>query len=252
MSALSRLLFAGFSIGGIAAGLTGPAHATLQFTAGIPGSESSFTCVDNDPTCDSNPVSGTLAIANMSVDGFVATDVLVQSAGNSDNPADPMLSYSVGAFTNNSGQDLVADFAGGDTDYRGPLTLDLKASVSWLNPGNSSITFAFFADPDNTQGGNTPTDAPGMDLDDGQFEGSQGNKSFASTVDLTGTGLYSLSDAGTLFLAAGATISGGQSSMLSSVSPAVPEPSTWAMMALGFAGLGFVGYRRARLRPAAV
>jgi PEP-CTERM motif len=24
----------------------------------------------------------------------------------------------------------------------------------------------------------------------------------------------------------------------------VPEPSTWAMMLLGFAGLGFVGYRR--------
>ena len=27
---------------------------------------------------------------------------------------------------------------------------------------------------------------------------------------------------------------------------AVPEPSTWAMMLIGFAGLGFVGYRRAR------
>ena len=26
----------------------------------------------------------------------------------------------------------------------------------------------------------------------------------------------------------------------------VPEPSTWAMMLLGFAGLGFVGYRRTR------
>jgi hypothetical protein len=26
----------------------------------------------------------------------------------------------------------------------------------------------------------------------------------------------------------------------------VPEPSTWAMMGLGFAGLGFVGFRRAR------
>ena len=25
---------------------------------------------------------------------------------------------------------------------------------------------------------------------------------------------------------------------------AVPEPSTWAMMALGFAGLGFLGFRR--------
>jgi hypothetical protein len=98
MSALSRLLFARFSIGGIALGLTGPAHATLQFAVGILGTESSFTCVNNDPTCDSNPVSGTLAIANMSVDGFVATDVLVQSAGNSDNPADPMLFYSVGSF----------------------------------------------------------------------------------------------------------------------------------------------------------
>jgi len=27
---------------------------------------------------------------------------------------------------------------------------------------------------------------------------------------------------------------------------AVPEPSTWAMMVLGFAGLGFAGYRRSR------
>ena len=26
----------------------------------------------------------------------------------------------------------------------------------------------------------------------------------------------------------------------------VPEPSTWAMMLLGFAGLGFAGYRHAR------
>jgi hypothetical protein len=26
----------------------------------------------------------------------------------------------------------------------------------------------------------------------------------------------------------------------------VPEPSTWAMMLLGFAALGFAGYRRAR------
>jgi hypothetical protein len=25
---------------------------------------------------------------------------------------------------------------------------------------------------------------------------------------------------------------------------AVPEPSTWAMMLLGFAGIGFLGYRR--------
>jgi hypothetical protein len=28
------------------------------------------------------------------------------------------------------------------------------------------------------------------------------------------------------------------------VRPAVPEPSTWAMMILGFLGVGFMAYRR--------
>ena len=37
----------------------------------------------------------------------------------------------------------------------------------------------------------------------------------------------------------------------SSVSSAVPEPSTWAMMLLGMAGLGFLGYRRQRMAFAA-
>jgi hypothetical protein len=30
------------------------------------------------------------------------------------------------------------------------------------------------------------------------------------------------------------------------VAPAVPEPSTWAMMILGFAGVGYMAYRRRR------
>ena len=33
------------------------------------------------------------------------------------------------------------------------------------------------------------------------------------------------------------------------VGGAVPEPSTWAMMLVGFAGLGYAGYRRARQLP---
>jgi hypothetical protein len=33
---------------------------------------------------------------------------------------------------------------------------------------------------------------------------------------------------------------------------AVPEPSTWAMMLIGFAGLGFAGYRQARRRALAI
>ncbi len=37
--------------------------------------------------------------------------------------------------------------------------------------------------------------------------------------------------------------------LVRSVTPAVPEPSTWAMMVLGFAGLGFMAYRR-KSKPA--
>jgi hypothetical protein len=36
-----------------------------------------------------------------------------------------------------------------------------------------------------------------------------------------------------------------QNFTLDIVAGAVPEPSTWAMMLLGFAGLGLVGYRKA-------
>jgi hypothetical protein len=32
--------------------------------------------------------------------------------------------------------------------------------------------------------------------------------------------------------------------VISEFTPAVPEPSTWAMMLLGFAGIGFMAYRR--------
>jgi hypothetical protein len=50
------------------------------------------------------------------------------------------------------------------------------------------------------------------------------------------SGIY----AGENYFLPGGYVSGGL------VAPAVPESSTWAMMLLGFAGLGFAGYRRAK------
>jgi PEP-CTERM motif len=44
----------------------------------------------------------------------------------------------------------------------------------------------------------------------------------------------------------------GQMFTFTLVGGAVPEPSTWAMMLLGFAGLGYAGYRKARQAAVAV
>jgi hypothetical protein len=38
----------------------------------------------------------------------------------------------------------------------------------------------------------------------------------------------------------------GLSTSFTLVRGAVPKPSTWAMMLLGFAGLGYAGYRKAK------
>ena len=56
------------------------------------------------------------------------------------------------------------------------------------------------------------------------------------------------------FFGSGSTINGGGVNLAFDVygtyDTAVPEPSTWAMMMLGFAGLGYAGFRRAKARPA--
>jgi hypothetical protein len=254
MNARSRLLFAGFSVGAVAAGFTVPAHATLQFTVGFAGSEASFTCVDNS-ACDTNPAVGVIDIPSISFQGLVGTDIVVQSSGNqaigfAPALASRSLTYSIGSLFNGSGDALNGSFAVGDTNFRGPRgKFQTSARAEWMNGGDSAVDVASFLDPNNAQGGKTPTDAPGIQIDEASFAASAGDQSHSGSGFLPGSSPFSLSDQGTLLLEAGATVSGGQST---TVSAAVPEPSTWAMMAIGFAGIGFAGYKRARRRPALV
>lgn len=61
---------------------------------------------------------------------------------------------------------------------------------------------------------------------------------YSFNVTATGTDMFGLNFIdGNSFLAL-------DSFSVSSVTSAVPEPSTWAMIILGFAGIGFVAYRR--------
>jgi hypothetical protein len=59
----------------------------------------------------------------------------------------------------------------------------------------------------------------------------------AEFVDILGVGSYSL-------VFNNVSVPSGANVSFTSTVAAVPEPATWAMMVLGFLGLGFVAYRR--------
>lgn len=67
------------------------------------------------------------------------------------------------------------------------------------------------------------------------------------SLNVTGTGLDSLE-----FRAIGTSDSYGGSLDAISLTAAVPETSTWAMLLIGFAGVGFVAYRRTKKNAAAL
>lgn len=82
-----------------------------------------------------------------------------------------------------------------------------------------------------------------------------GNDWFTMQVQLTqanftGGDLAAILANVTKFEIRGELISGSESEGLDNVllaTPAVPEPSTWAMMILGFAGVGYMTYRRRKV-----
>ncbi len=72
---------------------------------------------------------------------------------------------------------------------------------------------------------------------------SLNNAAIADLNNATGHGLFSIGatkDGREIFSSSGAN---GNQLLVLELSPAIPEPSTWAMMILGFAGIGFMAYR---------
>ena len=99
----------------------------------------------------------------------------------------------------------------------------------------SSVTLSTFVSP--TDAVSPPNGTP---LDSFDFTGL-GTQTLSS-VENPGTGPYSLEE---LFVVH-ATGVGSTNLTIDLTSSTVPEPSTWAMMLIGFAGLAYAGYRRTR------
>lgn len=112
---------------------------------------------------------------------------------------------------------------------------DLTATVTQV--GGATTTFTWTG---------LPTHADFATLGFDEPAGSPGAAILSATFSLAGTGgifasmkQFQVSEC----LAASGCIGGGGQP------PAIPESSTWAMLMLGFAGLGYAAYRRGKARP---
>lgn len=116
------------------------------------------------------------------------------------------------------------------------LTLPTNALFSQLTATatDSTVKMSLFADPTNTGSETISLSSSGPTTSVGSSAGAVTN-----LTSFTPKGLFSLTEEIDITaLGAGAKLSADDSVA------AVPEPSTWAMMILGFLGIGFLAYRR--------
>ena len=248
MNARSRLL-SGLAAAGLFGGLSAPAHAVLQIAADINGV--GFSCVDN-AACDTNPTIGVLQTANGTFNGVQVNTSIQTSTGTPANPGVNSLNSSSLSIINTTATAKTVVFAIGDTDFLGPVSAFATAGDgTWQLANGSSATLNWYDDPLNGQGADTATDTPGNLIDTFSTAAVGLVDSFHHNGSglVSDTGPFSMTEQGTFTLTPfGQLVNTG---MAEEKLSAVPEPSTWAMMLLGFAGLGFVGYHRAREQRAA-
>ena len=235
--------------GAAAAGALGfvsaPAQATLQIIAEVGNVVSA--CVDNDPSCDINPLVGTIQTSNgTNINGVVINGSLQTSTGTPANPGLDILNTSSLSIINTTATTKNITVIVSDTDFMGPVVSFLTAgSGVWQNAAGSKITLSWFDDPENRQGADNPTDTPGNLVDSFTDMSTELVHSFShdGSGTVSDSGPFSMTEEAVFTLTPlGQLINRGQTE----VKLAVPEPSTWAMMLLGFMGLGYAGFRGTR------
>jgi hypothetical protein len=220
-----------------AVGVT-PASATLQLS--ITDGTSTFSCKDGQLGCDLSGGANNLLTVDTTLDGFFVQVTLAQSTFGKVN----VLQLSSANIENNGAATGTLSFVASDTGFTPPVNSILEsASLTFnRNVGAGSSSVSFFADPLNGKGAN-PLNTPGTLLD--SFSGTPATDpdSFSGThLSAFAAGSpFSMTEAASLNLIAGGSVTGFDQSMTSN---AVPEPSTWALMGIGFGLMAFFGMRK--------
>ena len=216
-----------------------PASATLQiaFTDGT----SVVTCADGQ-ACDLAGPANNIIILNETVGAFhIIGTVAASTFGSQDSL---QLSTSLIQNTGDTSGNLAIIV--GDTNFIGPVdAVRESASLTFNNAsGSGPSTLRFFGDPNNGQPAGVGLAIPGVQLFTTSGSPVTDPDSFSGThvSPFSAEGPFSMTETANLALKAGGSITGFNASM--QTSSVIPEPATWAMMGLGFALMGLLGFKR--------
>ena len=216
-------ILSGLVAAGAIAGLSVPAHAaTISIGTALNGGAITLRASGATP----GPVSFSGPVGGYNINVVDGTDLTAASLNsNAQDATATGTSDALDIFVS------VSDITG----LSGLKTAQSGLTVNFLTAG-WTVTESTFEDNTNTVFGmanllTTRTFTSGPDI-------FSGLASVSVTSPFSVTELYRISSNG-LIGAANDTID---------LSAVVPEPSTWAMLGIGFAGLGYIGFRRTRAR----
>lgn len=223
---------------GVLAAASAPAAARLQLSIGANGS--TFSCFDGQLGCDQSGGANNLLLVNTSVGGaFVEIALATSQFGNPN-----LLTLSSSDIINQSGAPISINLIASDTDFVAPVSFITEStSLTFNNAVGSPASFErFWADTANTQGAN-PANTPGTLLFTATGTPTQNPDSFDGThlSPFAALAPFSMTEATQLNLIAGGSVTGFSQNMQSG---AIPEPSTWAMLGIGFGLMGLVAWTR--------
>jgi hypothetical protein len=222
------------------------AQARLQIS--ITGGLTTFSCFDGQLGCDLSGGVNNLLLVDTTVDGFFVQIALAQSTFGTHN----VLQLSSSNIDNNNAVERTLTFVASDTNFVPPVASVLESGSLTFNQnvGAGLSTLKFWADPLNVQGAN-PNNTPGTLLDTVTGAAATDPDSFSGskTSPFAAASAFSMTEGAALDVLAGGSITGFNQSMTSS---AIPEPRTWAMMAVGFGLMGLMSFKRARKNRLAV